>query len=311
MNQSLLIGTRGSALALAQADRTEAALRAVFPDLELQRRIIKTIGDKRTDVPLSQVAKVAGGVIDKGVFTKELEVALERGEAQLAVHSLKDMPTDLDEGFELVAVLERAPVADLLLSRGGYGLKDLPAGSVVGTSSVRRSKQLLHLRPDLKVADIRGNVPTRIEKLARGEFDAILLAEAGLNRLGYDLSGFDCEGVSIHVDVLDVHEFLPAAGQGAIGLETLSSDRQSAEFAKAINHHETWTRITAEREFLHLLQAGCHTPVGVLSELDGANLKLKACVFDEHTLDPPKTAACEGPASDPKALAKTLYLSLK
>ena len=178
--QHTTIGTRGSDLALVQAASVERALSLAFPELRMQRRVIRTTGDRRTDVALSEVAKAEG--TDKGIFTKELEEALSAGEIDIAVHSLKDVPTVIDPGFEIAGVLSRAPIRDVLVSRTQGGLDGLPAGAVVGTSAVRRAKQLQWLRPDLRVIDLRGNVPTRLRKLAEGNYDALLLAEAGLTR---------------------------------------------------------------------------------------------------------------------------------
>jgi hydroxymethylbilane synthase len=184
--QKTVIGTRGSDLALVQAAAVERTLSLAFPDLRFSRNVIRTTGDRRTDVALADVAKAEG--TDKGIFTKELEEALRAGEIDLAVHSLKDVPTVIDDAFEIAGVLQRAPVRDVLVSREPGGLEALPAGAVVGTSSVRRAHQLKWLRPDLKVVDLRGNVPTRLKKLAEGACDAIMLAEAGLVRLGYRMS---------------------------------------------------------------------------------------------------------------------------
>jgi hydroxymethylbilane synthase len=262
--QIITIGTRGSDLALVQATATEALLGGKFPDAEIRRNVITTTGDRRTDVSLADVAK-AEGTFDKGVFIKELEEALDDGSVDIAVHSLKDMPTVLDPRFRLAATLERAPVSDVLLTKQPGGLGSLKQGARVGTSSVRRAKQIEFLRPDVIVLDLRGNVPTRIRKLAEGDqYDAILLAEAGLVRLGFlsdseTVSGFP--GVFAHR--LPESEFFPAAGQGAIGLEVRADDAESRAFAEAICHAETWTKVTAEREFLRLLDGGCHTPVGV------------------------------------------------
>lgn len=311
----LLIGTRGSALALTQADATEAALAAAFPGMETRRIIIKTTGDRRTDVSLAAVAK-AEGTFDKGVFIKELEQALDDGSIDIAVHSLKDLPTVLNPRFALAAVLERAPVRDVLVTRGPGGFDSLPAGARVGTSSVRRARQVAFLRPDLVVADLRGNVPTRLEKLAGGESgDAILLAEAGLVRLGY-LSATMGEGESepvagmpgLFATRLAENEFLPAAGQGAIGLEIRADDSRSRVLAEAIGHAETWKRVTAEREFLRLLDAGCHTPVGVFSSLSNGLLQLKALVFPE-TDGPPRRGEASG--TDPHETALALFQSLR
>ncbi|KAB2639250.1 MAG: hydroxymethylbilane synthase [Verrucomicrobia bacterium] len=311
----LVIGTRGSELALVQAVATEALLARAFPDLTHVRKVIKTTGDRRTDVALSEVAK-AEGVFDKGVFIKELEQALDSGEISIAVHSLKDLPTVLDARFSLAAVLERAPVRDALVSRTPGGLDALPAGARVGTSSVRRARQIEWLRPDLTVVDLRGNVPTRLRKLAdAATYDAILLAEAGLVRLDYlpASAGSAAETITgmpdLHVQRLDESVFFPAAGQGAIGLEIRNDDQASRTCAEAIGHRPTWLRITAEREFLRLLDAGCHTPVGVFSTLDGDELQLQARAFPE-TGGPPRSGSTRGPATNPILVAHNLFLSL-
>jgi len=312
----IVLGTRGSELALVQASATEALLRAAFSDLRVERRIIRTTGDRRTDVALAEVAKVEG-VFDKGVFIKELELELESGGIDIAVHSLKDMPTTLDEKFQLAAVLERAAVRDVLVSKDGSDIASLPQGARVGTSSVRRAKQVAFLRPDLEILDLRGNVPTRLRKLADGDvYDAILLAEAGMHRLGYleaeTASGDESESVkgmpTLRVRRLPESEFFPAAGQGAIALEIRAGDARTYEFTRALNHEATWQRICAEREFLRLLDAGCHTPVGVYSSLVDDVLHLKALVFPE-TGGKPKSGEASG--SDPLEVASALFQSLK
>lgn len=319
---SLTIGTRGSALALVQAEATEAALAAAFPGLRLVRNIIKTTGDRRTDVALADVAK-AEGVFDKGVFIKELEQALDEGTIDLAVHSLKDLPTVLDERFALAAVLPRAPVRDVLVTRNGADFHTLQAGTRVGTSSVRRARQALLLRPDLVITDLRGNVPTRLEKLAGqaggadSPYDAILLAEAGLVRLGF----LPAHGASDQPEPitgmpglsavrLAEDQFYPAAGQGAIGLEIRADDDASRRLAEAIGDEATWLRVVAEREFLRLLDAGCHTPVGVFSSLSATadgELHLKARVFPESG-GPPLHGEARG--HDALHTARALFESL-
>jgi len=309
-----LVGTRGSELALVQAAATEATLAAAFPDLQIERRIIKTTGDRRTDVALADVAK-AEGIFDKGVFIKELEQALDDGSIDIAVHSLKDLPTVLEPRFALAAVLPRAGVRDVLVTRGSCGFDALPAAARVGTSSVRRAKQVEFLRPDLQVVDLRGNVPTRLQKLATGEnHDAILLAEAGLVRLGYLPETPADDGPEPILDMpglfalrLEEHVFFPAAGQGAIGLEIRADDSRSRVLAEAIGHQETWLRVTAEREFLRLLDAGCHTPVGVFSFLTNGEIRLQARVFPEAG-GPPLSGEARG--KDPLTVAQSLFESL-
>lgn len=308
----LVVGTRGSALALVQADMVEKFLRVAYPDTEVVRNVIVTTGDRRTDVPLSDVAKVEG-VLDKGVFTKELEIALENGEIDLAVHSLKDVPTVLPEGFEIASVLERAPVNDVLITKQAGGLDALKEGATVATSSVRRQKMIQYLRPDLKVIDIRGNVPTRLRKTAESsEFDATILAEAGLVRLGYDATGeMKTEAGSVFGEVIDPERFLPAAGQGAVGIEVRIGDEATAECVRKICHQPTFTRVVAEREFLRLLDGGCHTPVGVATQLFGESLLMEAIVFPEgDEAGMPMTAEISGKVCSPKVVATELFNSL-
>lgn len=307
MSHHLTLGTRGSALALCQAEMTEAAL---ADHCNLTRQVIVTTGDKRTDVPLAAVA-AASGVVDKGVFIKELEVALLDGEIDFAVHSLKDVPTILEPDFEVCAVLPRAPTGDVLITRGP-SLKELPAGATIGTSSVRRKLQLLHLRPDLQVVDIRGNVPTRLQKVVdQPELDGTVLAEAGLVRLGYNTTGqlLTENGDPLSAHLLDSREFLPAAGQGAVAMEILQSNDRARQILAHINHQETMARITAERHFLALLQAGCDTPVGVDSQINGEELLLTARVFADDGSH--QAAAVTGLTATPKKAAQDLFQALK
>ncbi len=307
--RKIVLGTRGSALALAQAEMTERALREAHPALEVVRKIIKTTGDRRIDVPLSEVAQ-AEGHLDKGVFIKELELALEGGEIDLAVHSLKDVPSALEEGFAIGAVLPRAPISDVLITKGGGGLQGLPAGATVATSAVRRQRILQWLRPDLKVADIRGNVPTRIRKLHASELSAILLAEAGLVRLGLLEEGVVIsEGRSAPAEVLCPEEFLPAAGQGAVALEIRAGDEGLAGLLEALNDQETLEAVTLERKFLELLGAGCDTPVGVLSRVKKETLAMRVLVFEDGEEDP-LGAEAEGPRGEPETLAQQLVENL-
>ncbi len=299
------VGTRGSELALWQANATEQLLRAAFPEVEVVRCVIKTTGDRRTDVALSEVAK-SEGTLDKGVFTKELEMALEAGEIDVAVHSLKDVPTILADHFCIPATLERAGVRDALVSKIEGGLNALPQGARVGTSSVRRARQLQWLRPDLLLSDLRGNVPTRLKKLRDADdYDAIMLAEAGLERLGY-LPNTD-ERLFYHI--LDEEMFFPAAGQGAIGLEVRSDDDWMKATVERVGDSDTYLRISAEREFLRLLDAGCHTPVGVFSILDHEELIMSARVFPEAGGEP-LLSHVRGSRFAPLEVAKQLFETL-
>ena len=305
--KTLKLGTRGSALALKQAEMTEVALAAAFPDLEIERVIIKTTGDRRTDVALNEVAKVEG-IWDKGVFIKELEVALEVGEIDVAVHSLKDLPTVLEEPFQLRSVLERGPVADVWI--GKIPWSEVKKGSRVGTSSVRRARQIQFLKAGVKLVDLRGNVPTRMEKAAKdADYDGIILAEAGLTRLGYQTEGmFEINRHPVFVECLAERNFFPAAGQGAVGLEIRRGDDEVGKIIDVLNHDDTWNRVTAEREFLRLLDAGCSTPIGVWSKLPGEHLEMGARVFPEKPGSPRKAKAS---GVVPLEVAQQLFDNLK
>ena len=305
------LGTRGSALALKQAEMTEAALAAAWPELEVERVVIKTTGDRRTDIALKDVA-AAEAIVDKGVFIKELEVALQDGEIDFAVHSLKDVPTVFEDEFELVCFLERAPVSDVLLTKVEGGLNALPAGATVGTSSVRRARQLTFLRPDLKIVDLRGNVPTRLEKLAsQEELDGIMLAEAGLRRLNYSIDEvITINSVDLYAQILADKVFYPAAGQGAVAMEVRKDDRDTRVLLEKISHADTQKSVTAEREFLRLLDAGCHTPVGVWTRHTDSGLSMGARVFSEQDLKAqPRHAECSG--ADPIETGRHLFEALR
>jgi len=309
----LILGSRGSDLAVTQVRQTEECLiRSGHAQVEV--RIINTVGDKRPDLKLSQFSDpgASGGeaILDKGIFTKELEEALLAGEIQAAVHSLKDVPTELNDALMICAALERAPIEDVLLSRNAdmpYDISTIPQEGTVATSSVRRARQLSWLRPDLNIVDIRGNVPTRIRKLTEiTEWDAIMLAHAGLKRLGFltsdQMTGsldFDSES-SVGFCILNAQEFLPAAGQGAIGIESCRADTETTAALASINHPATFARISAERAFLARLQAGCQTPVGLYTWWDDEQtvLSMKTRVFDEENLD---AAPLEGEVRAPAA----------
>lgn len=307
----LILGTRGSELALAQTVLTTAALVNAWPDLKVEREIIKTAGDLRPDLRLADFSKGETPVVDKGIFTKELENALRAGTIHAAVHSLKDVPTLLDPGFKISAVLPRAPIEDVLISKTAGGLAALPAGSTVATSSVRRVRLLRHLRPDLQTVEIRGNVPTRLRKAAEDPgMDALILARAGLHRLGLYQEILTAYATPLHLTVLDPASFLPAASQGAVALETWQESPELAATLAALNDPGTFARITAERHFLELLKAGCQTPVGLHTWIDGSWLNLKALVFPDHE-GPPRAAETRSPLQDPLAAARTLFTNLR
>lgn len=304
---TLTLGTRGSELALTQTRMVTEALNAAHPGLTVERQIIQTSGDKRQDLRFSEFSDVAQ--VDKGIFIKELEIALERGEIDAAVHSLKDVPSDLAPGFVIAAVLERAAIEDVLITRDECTLETLPKGARVGTSSVRRAAQLKWLRPDVQIVEIRGNVPTRVKKvLGEQPLDAVLLAAAGLIRLGLMKEGrIQMEGVSLHALTLDPVAFLPAAGQGAIAIECRAGDEASIQAVRALNHADTEARVTAEREFLRLLGAGCQTPVGAHSWIQDGELTMAVRVFNEADLSAtPVEKQTSRPAVEAKRLAADL-----
>jgi hydroxymethylbilane synthase len=261
--QTLRVGTRGSALALWQAEHVIERLRAMVPALDVQAEIIRTHGDRVRDRALSQV----GG---KGLFVKELEAALLSGEIDLAVHSLKDMPTELPGGLALAAILERGDPRDALVMRDGPGgLAALPAGARVGTSSLRRRTQLLAVRPDLRVLDLRGNVDTRLHKLSDGDYEAIVLAAAGLLRLGR---------AAAVAEYLPLDVMLPAVGQGALCVETRANDDATQGLVAALDHPPTRQAVRAERAFLQRLEGGCQVPIAAHAEVGDGQLCLRGLV---------------------------------
>jgi hydroxymethylbilane synthase len=260
----LRIGTRGSALALWQAGWVKSQLLAAHEELSVELVTIKTTGDKILDVPL---AKVGG----KGLFVKEIEEALLEGRADLAVHSVKDMPAELPAGLHLAVMPPREDARDALVSRNGEGLEQLRHEALIGTSSLRRAAQLLHLRPDFRIGTLRGNVDTRLRKLESEGFDGIVLAAAGLKRM--DLS---------HVisEYLEPERMLPAVGQGALGIETRIEDSDTNRVVSSLAHSATMITVRAERAFLKRLEGGCQVPIGAHATLDGEELALTGMVAD-------------------------------
>lgn len=306
------IGTRGSDLALAQAELVKSALEKAWPGLVTRIEVIKTTGDQRLDLSFSRIggSDASGEKVDKGLFTKELEQSLHDGRIDLAVHSLKDLPTDPVSGLILSAVLPRDDVRDVLVTRQPMQLGEMPSHGALATSSLRRRLQLLRHRPALRVVEMRGNVPTRLRKLAANSFlDGIVLACAGLRRLGFHpekgrLSGGFGE---LHALVLEEDQMLPAAGQGAIALQTREGDQRVGDLVKAVNDHETMVRVTAERAFLNGLGGGCRSPVGVSTSLnDGGGLTLRAVVFEGENPDSARQAEFSGPDQDPEGVAGAL-----
>lgn len=265
----LKIGTRGSPLALAQAYETRTRLSAAFdlPEEAFEIVIIKTTGDNQALIAADKPLKELGG---KGLFTKEIEEDLLAGKIDIAVHSMKDMPVAQPEGLALDTYLPREDVRDAFVSPSLSSLHDLAEGAVVGTSSLRRRAQLLNRRPDLKVVEFRGNVQTRLKKLANGVAECTFLAMAGLNRL--NMTDVPATGIS-------TDDMLPAVAQGAIGIERRAGDSRTAEMLAAIHDTPTGQRLAAERAFLAALDGSCETPIAGLAELDGTTLRLRGEVL--------------------------------
>ena len=258
MKKSIRIGTRGSQLALYQAKKVKATLENLFPELQVELKIIKTKGDKILDVALSKIG-------DKGLFTKEIENALLDGSVDLAVHSLKDLPTSLPEGLKLGAVLERGEFRDALVSKNGKKLTELSAGDVVATSSLRRQAGLMKMNNQIIIKDIRGNVNSRLQKMEDGYCDAMIMAAAGLQRLGLE---------KYITEIIDPEIIVPAVSQGAIAIEIRLDDPEIEILMQKINHSETWDAITAERAFLAHLQGGCQVPLGCFSKVENGTLTM-------------------------------------
>lgn len=323
--EPIYLATRGSALALAQANAVLAECRQAFPQLKFELRIFKTIGDKLQTASLAQ----DGVKLPKGLFTKELEVALLDREADLAVHSLKDLPTELPSGLKLGAVCPRADVRDVLIYRAAHGplarpggrgftpgftIRDLPEGAVVGTSSTRRKAQLLAHRADLKTVEWRGNVATRLQKLsARNDVDATILAAAGLKRLHYDigrdgkLTGEDVPD-GLLATFLDPSVMLPCVGQGAIGIEIREQDKRLDAICERLNFFESCQCVLAERAFLAGMGGGCQSPVAAHAEVIGGELRMHATSFQSN---PVRRACGRLPLEEATALGQQLAAMLR
>ena len=286
---ALRIATRRSKLALWQAEHVQSLLRSAHPGLEVELVPMSTQGDRVVDRALAEV----GG---KGLFVKELEVAMQEGRADIAVHSMKDVPSELPPGFAIVAVLPRANPLDAFISRRYARFADLPQGARVGTSSPRRQSQLRHARPDLRLELLRGNVDTRLRRLDEGELDAILLACAGLERLG----------IAHHVtEQLGLDLSLPAVGQGVIGIECRSDDSRSREALAALHHAESFTRLLAERAFAATLGGSCHSPIAAHAALEGARLTVHGFIGAPDGSETWRDRL-DGPADQAEALGREL-----
>jgi hydroxymethylbilane synthase len=295
MISSITLGTRASALAMAQTELTRAALLSAFPSLQVRVETFVTQGDRKLDLELLQ--RTPGG--GKGLFTRELEEALLDGRIDLAVHSLKDLPGHMPAGLELVAVLERAATADVLISKNTGGLAGLPEGATVGTSSIRRARQLRWLRPDLAVVEWRGNVQTRLRKLGQNaDCGGIVLAQAGLDRLGFGVAsgGITFEEWAFHAVPLGDCMY-PAIGQGVIALQAASARPEVREVAGMISHAPTWIAVRAERELQRRLAGDCTLPVGVRTRQQNGLVEMDAVLFVEGR-DQPLEARASGAVAE-------------
>jgi hydroxymethylbilane synthase len=294
LNKKLIIGSRGSELALWQANFVKNQLEKKNRGLKVEIKIIKTKGDKILDVALSKIG-------DKSLFTKELEVELLAKRIDIAVHSLKDLQTQIPAGLKLAAVTKRHDVEDVLIARKkGITINTLPENATIATGSLRRRAQLQHLRPDIKVVDLRGNVPSRIKKFLESDWDAIILARAGVERLG--LKKFISSYISIE-------EILPAVGQGALGIEIHQENSFADELVKSIHHQETFIAVSAERALLRALEGGCQVPIGAFAEVKPNGLYLDAMA---GSLDGSVTfrKKVRGSKNNPDLLGKSLAKDL-
>ncbi len=294
LKQKIIIGSRGSELALWQANFIKCEIEKKNKNVKVDINIIKTKGDKILDVALSKIG-------DKSLFTKELEVELLAKRIDLAVHSLKDLQTQIPAGLKLAAVTKRHEVEDVLIARKkGMTIQSLPEFGIVATGSLRRRSQLLHLRPDLTVLDLRGNVPSRIQKFLESEWDAIILARAGVERLNLK------KHISSFIPKEDI---LPAVGQGALGIEIQEDNKVVEEIVKSLHHDETYKAVIAERSLLRALEGGCQVPIGAFAEVKSSGLYLDAVV---GSLDGSITyrKKIRGSKSDPEKLGKTLAKDL-
>jgi hydroxymethylbilane synthase len=304
MIAKITLGTRGSELARAQTRLVEEAIRTAHPRVTIETKIIVTHGDNAKVVDLQ-----AGR---KGLFTAEIERALLAGEIDVAVHSAKDLPSETNPGAQIAAVLPRAPINDVLISKHSGGLASVPCGATVATGSVRRQRQLHWKRPDLKVVDLRGNVPTRLRKLAQNEWDGIVLARAGLERLGFSpiRTEIGFEGGQFFSEILPLEIFLPAGGQGIIALQIRSDDQNTKALLEPVSDRETLLCLQAEREFLRRLHGDCNLPVGVHATISNEKMKLRAQVFQGESAAP-RQANIEGNFDEGDQLAAELLRKIE
>jgi len=300
---TIVLGTRGSRLALAQTELTREAMEGLPEKPEVRMRVIKTTGDQRLDISLSR----PGPKIEQGLFTRELEEALLRKEIDVAVHSLKDLPTAVPSKLELAATLPRHDPGDVLLSKSAKSLLEIPRGGKIATGSLRRARQILLARPDLEIVDVRGNVPTRMARLvAEDTWNSMVLAKAGLERLGYRLDEQPIPSLPLFVSNLE--ELLPAVGQGAIGLQVRSDDLRLKKLLGRVNDAHTWFCVRAERALLELLGGGCQLPLGVRTRMDHQHFSMEAILFRDEAN--PSRGFVSGVFADPRDAALTLFHKL-
>ena len=299
MIAKITLGTRGSELARAQTLLVEKAIRSAHPKVTIETKIIATRGDN------AKVVDVQAG--RKGLFTAEIERALLAGEVNVAVHSAKDLPSQTSSRAQIVAVLPRASIDDVLILKHSGGLAALPSGATVATGSVRRQRQLRWKREDLKVVDLRGNVPTRLRKLTENVWDGIVLARAGLERLGFSAiqTEIGFQGGKFFLEILPSEIFLPAGGQGIIALQIRAADQNTSALLAAVNDRETLLCLQAEREFLAQLHGDCNSPVGVHATIRNGKMKLCAQVFEDES-PMPRQAEVEGTPGEGDLLAAEL-----
>jgi hydroxymethylbilane synthase len=295
----IILGTRGSELARLQNRLVESAIRTAHPAISVETKIIVTRGDQAI-ISEPRLGR-------KGSFTTEIERALLAGEVDVAVHSAKDLPSEMSPGAEIVAVLARAPINDVLVSKQPGGLDSLPRSAIVATGSVRRKRQLLWKRADLNVVDLRGNVPTRLRKLEQNDWDAIVLARAGMERLGFsrNQSEIRFENRKFFLWTFPYETFLPAGGQAVIALQIRSGDSRAKTLLSPINDRETLLCLQAEREFLRALHGDCNVPVGVLATIDNGRMKIRAQIFEGESPSP-RQACVEGTSEEGVELAAEL-----
>lgn len=300
----IVLGTRGSDLARAQTSLVENGLRKISPEIDIAIEIIRTRGDEKN--PAATLAPQGR----KGLFTGEIERALRDGEIDVAIHSAKDLPSEPSLDLEICAALPRAAVADVLIAKHAENVFELPAHATIATGSVRRQHQLRALRDDLRLVDLRGNVPTRLRKLLSNPWDGIILARAGLDRLGFDCEkrALEFEGEKLRLTSLPLADFLPAGGQGIVALQVRSHDPETRGLVVRLNEVETLSCLRAEREFLRLLQGDCGTPVGVLATSSDGWMNLRAQVFEESRRAP-KVADVRARMieTQPESLAAALF----